>query len=152
MAWVRGTALVASAEDATKLTGQTKLTNLEADNDLEVDDLLLTASDAVYDRLDADELKPDRLTNPEVFRRVVAWHFMALLAVHGLVSVGDEDAQAVHDRFMALSDRYYVQLKPKSTAIDAAGRATHGVPRVGNVHRRPLYGRDEFYGDLPRLR
>lgn len=152
MGITRGTALVASVEEATRLTGQTKLEHLEADGDLEVDDLLLTASDAVYDRLDADGHRPDTLSNPEVFKRAVAWHFMALLAALGHVSVEDEDAQSVHDRFMGLSDRYYEQVRPRNTSGDESGRTTHGVPRVGNVHRRPLYGRDEFYGDLPRLR
>lgn len=140
MSWTRGTPLVASVEEVTKLTGQTKLENLEADNDLNVDDLLLTASDAVYDRLDADGADPNELSNPEVYKRAVAWHLMAILAALGHVSVGDEDAQAVSDRFQALSDRCYEQVRPRRSDGDSKARANETGGRVKNLFRRPLFG------------
>jgi hypothetical protein len=142
MGMTRGTALVASLEDVAKLTGQAHLDNLNETGELALDDLLLTASDAIYDRLDADGIDPTKLTNPEVFRRVVAWHFLALLAALGHFSAGEgERSQEFYDRFMGLSDRYYADYtKPRLTGGDSPSRAGVGTPTVGNILPRSAFG------------
>ena len=140
MGMTRGTALVATVADVAKLTGQAHLDNLNEDGELDLDDLLVTASDAIYDRLDADGRDPTALTNPEIYRRVVAWHFLALLAALGHFSGGEgERSQEFHDRFMALSDRYYEQFTRPRVGPDSPSRSDVGTPIVGNVTPRQIF-------------
>jgi hypothetical protein len=138
----RGTPLVATTAEVTQLTGQSGIDNLDEDGELEVDDILLTASDAIYDRLDADGIDPTTLTNPEVYRRVVAWHFLALLAALGHFSAGEGERSAeFFDRFMGLSDRYYEQFtRPRLSSGDSPARSPEGIPRSRNMFRSPLFG------------
>ena len=79
MAMTRGTALVATIAAVVDLTGVQDLSNLEADSELTVANLLVSASDAIYDQIEASVIDPTTLTNEEVYERAVASHAIALL-------------------------------------------------------------------------
>lgn len=139
MAFLRGHALVASVARVVQLTGAQDLKNLEATGELDLDDLLVTASDAVFDRLVADGLDPRALVNPEIYERAVAYQFLGILAAQSYLDA-QEDAQSVADRQFALSDRYYKQVRPHLTGSDSPGTAVEGVPEVQNVTIASLFG------------
>lgn len=159
MGMTRGTALVASVAEVVSLTGQTTLLNLEVGDELDLDALLITASDTIYDRIEADGTDPTTLSNESVFRRTIAWHFLALLAALGHFSAGEgERSQEFFDRFMGLSDRYYEQVKSKVSTGDAPGRrANEAAPAVANLTRKGLFDTTnttagEAWDDTPRRR
>lgn len=137
---VRGTALVATVARAVELTGRTTLPNLEAGGELDLTDILLTASDAIYDRLTADGIDPTDLSNAEVFERPVAWHFLALLAAQGFLSE-EGQAQETFERLMGLSDRYYEQFsKPLLANVNNRARPQEPIPYVKNIRPDALFG------------
>ena len=69
MAFQRGHALVPSVVRVVQLTGAQDLKNLEASGELNLADLLVTASDAIFDRLVADGLDPRVLANAEKIQK-----------------------------------------------------------------------------------
>ena len=139
MAFKRGRALVPSVERVVQLTGAQDLKNLQASGELDLADLLVTASDAIFDRLVADGLDPRALANAEVYERAVAFQFLGILASQAYLD-GQETAQAVADRHFALSDRYYEQVRPRLSRGDEPRTATEGVPAVQNLTPWPFFG------------
>jgi hypothetical protein len=139
MAFQRGRALVLSVARVVQLTGAQDLKNLEASGELDLADLLVTASDAIFDRLVADGLDPRALANADVYERAVAFQFLGLLAAQAYLD-GHETAQAVADRHFALSDRYYEQVRPRLSNGDEPRTATEGVPAVLNPSSGPFFG------------
>ena len=130
MAFLRGVALVASVARVVQLTGAQDLRNVEGE--LRLEDLLVTSSDSIFDRLVADGLDPTFLANPEVYERAVAFQFLGLLAAQGYLH-GQEDAQTVEQRHFALSDRFYEQVRPRLRGRDEPRAANEGLPVVRNV-------------------
>ena len=145
MAFIRGTPLVGSLARVVQLTGAQDLRNLEVTGELALTDVLVTASDAIFDRLVADGLEPPALVNAQVYERAVAFQFLGLLAAQAYLD-GEEDAQTVADRHFALSDRYYDQVRPKAPGQPST--AKDGVPAVRNTQLPsfPPYGESRFRG------
>lgn len=144
MGMTRGQALVATVARVVELTGRTSLENLEVGDppELDLESLLVTASDAIYDRLTADGIDPTALINQEVFERPVAWHFLALLAAHGHIHQGGEGerSQESFDRLMELSDRYYGQFaRPLLENLNSPARPREAIPVVKNMFTDPLF-------------
>lgn len=130
MGMSRGTALVADAGQLVRLTGQTGLPNLSADPEFDLDGLLVSASDAIFDRLEVDGIDPTTLTNETRYERAVAYQALAMLAALGHFSGGEGERSAeFHDRFTKMSDRFYEQAKPR-TSGDTGAKTTDGVPTV----------------------
>ena len=75
----RGVPLVPTLARVVQLTGAQDLRNLEASCELKLDELLVTASDGVFDRLTVDGIDPAALTNPEVYERAVAFSFLGMV-------------------------------------------------------------------------
>lgn len=128
----RGVALVATVADVVRLTQQTSLANLETDGELDLAAALITASDTIYDKLEVDGIDPTALTNEVVFERAVAWRLLAGLANLGHFSAGEgERSQEFYDRFLAHSEKCYVEVLAK--VQDRAKRPTEGIPVVKNT-------------------
>lgn len=123
--WQRGLALVSTTQRVVHLTGATDLRNLEASGELQIPELLVTASDAIYDRLRADGAEPSAMPHSAVYERAVAFQCLGLLASHGHLG-----GEAASDRFFALSDRYFNDVR---TGRHISPHSTVGVPRVRNV-------------------
>lgn len=120
MLFRRGEALVPTLARVVQLTGAQNLKNLEATGELRLTDLLVTASDGVFDRLVTDGVDPPTLTNPEVYERAVAYTFLGALAAQQYLN-GREDAATVSQRNFALADRFYDQVRPRPAQTPAAG-------------------------------
>lgn len=138
MGMTRGTALVLTRARVVQLTGVQDLANLEADAELALTDLLVSASDAIYDQLDGDGIDPTKLSNEEVYERAVAWHFLALLAIGGYMPVPanlepPRNAEGQADPF-AWSDPHYKRVQPRLSEGDTPARAGLPIPRVRNVN------------------
>lgn len=138
----RGTALVSTVARVVQLTGRQDLAELEADGELTLTDLLVTASDAIYDQLEADGIDPTKLTNAEVYERAVAWHFLAILVIGGYLDLQEgqdppKNEQGQADAY-AWSDPYYLRVRPSLSEGDAnVGGGV--VPRVGNLRQRSAF-------------
>lgn len=130
-AFQRGVALVPSLARVVQLTGAQDLRNLEVSGELKLEDLLVTASDGIFDRLVADGVDPSRLANPEVYERAIAYAFLAVLAAQSYLD-GQEDAATVSQRHFALSDRFYEQVKPRLRDRAEPRTAGEGLPVVRN--------------------
>jgi hypothetical protein len=142
----RGTPLVTTVARVVAITGVQGIPNLEtgAGGALTATDLLLVASDAIYDELVNDGHTPEDLTNSTSYESAVAWQFVARLVIGGYIPqpVGqappaNEQGQA--DPF-AWSDPYYSRVKPKYAPGEPQGRVREGVPVLKNVSTRPLFG------------
>ena len=134
MAFRRDVPLVATVERVVQLTGRTDLRNLEASGELNLEDLLRSASATVHDKLQARGVRPEEVTNAEVYQNAVAWQFLGVLAE----STGGEDPDALFAR----SDRYFEDVRPR---LDEPRTAAEGVPAVENATEPPFsraYGRD----------
>ena len=137
MAFRRDVPLVATVERVVQLTGRTDLRNLEASGELNLEDLLRSASATVHDKLQARGVRPEEVTNAEVYENAVAWQFLGVLAE----STGGEDPDALFAR----SDRYFEDVRPRLAAGDEPRTAAEGVPAVENPTEPPFsraYGRD----------
>ena len=134
MSFRRGVALVPTVQRVVQLTGAQDLRNLEATGELKLVDLLVTASDGVFDRLTVDGIDPLALTNPEVYERTVAFSFLGILAAQSYLD-GQEDAATVSQRHFALADRFYEQVRPRLSRGAEPRTAVEGVPVVRNVGR-----------------
>ena len=151
MGMTRGTPLVATVAAVVKLTGQQDLDDVvNADSELTITDLLTTASDVIYDKIDQTGFDPTLLSNEVVYERAVAWHFLSILAESGVLSTGGESAQETADRYEAKSSRYFSEVLPKSTATDVGRMGSENLPRIANIHKKPKMGPSTkyFYDDL----
>lgn len=143
MAISRGTALVATLRKVAQLTGQAGLDALET-SELVLADLLVSASDAVYDRLKGDGIDPALLTTSAAFEKVAAWTFLAILATTGHVRTPEEDPETTSARFYALADKFYKEAPVDLSSGDEPTHAGGGVPSVGN-----MYGPGWIFGGGP---
>jgi len=130
----RGIALVPTVRRVVQLTGIQDLRNIEATGELRLEELLVTTSDGVYDRLMADGIDPRSVTNAEVYERVVAYAFLGALAAQSYLD-GQEDAATVAQRQFALADRFYEQVKPRLSDAREPRVASEGLPVVVNLPR-----------------
>ena len=147
MAIVRGTALAGLVEgDLVKLTGRQDLANLEADAELDLADMLVTASDWVYDRLTKAGVDPSLVTNEEVYKRAVATYVVAQL-VDGDYLGDDQDAEVLFVR----ADKQFEEVRAELSEGPEPRTAGEGVPSLGNVDRRPLVGNPSYW-DRPTRR
>jgi len=160
MGMTRGTALVATVARVVQLTGVLDLANLESDSELTLTDLLTTASDAIFDRLEADGIDPTALSNQTRFERAVAWEFLSILYSGGLLRAGaDEPVGEAFARSRLNVDRYYDQVRPATSGDDPA-RPTGGIPLTLNFEPGHAFGPDpgaqsvveRLWDDLPTIR
>ncbi len=153
-AMTRGTALVPTIAGVLNLTGRTDLTDLEDDSELAVATLLIAASDAIYDQVEADGVDPTTLDNAEVFERAVAWHFLAMLAKLDLITAPG-DLPTPIDPY-EWSDPYYARVRAKVTTVDGveARRPDEFVPLLGNRTKDPVFGpkAQRYYTRRPERR
>jgi hypothetical protein len=138
MPFHRDVALVPTVARIVQLTGRTDLKNLEASGELALVDLLRSASNTIHDKLQARGVRPDRVTNAEVYENAVAWQFLAVLAEAG--SLGDEQPEPLFAR----SERYFEDVRPQVDQGDSPRTATEGVPEVMNLTDLPF----SSWGDL----
>jgi hypothetical protein len=129
--FARGKALVPTVARVVQLTGAQDLRNLEATGELKLEELLVTASDSVFDHLVSDGVDPVLLVNPEVYERAVAYTFLAVLAAQSYLD-GNEDSATVSQRHFALADRFYDQVKPRLARGSEPRTAGEGIPVLRN--------------------
>lgn len=131
MTFRRGVPLVPTVARLVQLTGAQDLKNLEASGELKLPDVLVTASDGIFDRLASDGIDPGALVTPEAYERAVAFTFLGILAAQSYLD-GKEDASAASSRYFALADRFYEQVRPRAgrSGPRAAG---DGLPIVRNL-------------------
>lgn len=132
MPFLRDAPLVSTVDQIVQLTGRTDLRNLEASGELDLEDLLLSSSKTIYDRLQAQGVQPGRIKNAHVYENAVAWQFLGVLAESG--ALGDEDPEALFAR----SDRYFNDVRPDTG--DAEVATAEGTPAVQNVTAPPFKG------------
>ncbi len=132
MAFRRNAPLVATVEQIVQLTGRTDLRNLEASGELDLEDLLRSASNTIHDKLQARGVRPEYVVNEVIYENAVAWQFLGVLAEAG--SLGDEEPEALFVR----SDRYFEDVRPRLTEGDEPRTATEGVPEVQNASDPPF--------------
>ena len=125
----RGVSLIASLREVSQLTGQ--VTRGLESPDLSLSDLLVSASDIVYDRLEGDGVDPTALESAP-FKKVVAYTFLAMLAASGLLRTAAEDPESVSARYLAMADRFYDQAPTRTTGANDARRADEGLPALSN--------------------
>jgi hypothetical protein len=146
MGMTRGVALVLTRARVVQLTGQQSLANLEASAELSLPDLLVSSSDAIYDRLEVDGISPTALSNETRFERAVAYLFLAQLAALGVLQgAAGETSQQTHDKLLAMSDRFYEQVRPRLGSGDEPPRPGEGVLALGNFDTSGGY-----YTDFPQ--
>lgn len=132
MTFLRGRSLVPTVARVVQLTGVQDLRNLEKPTgELKLEELLLTASDGIFDRLVADGVDPALLTNAEVYERAVAYSFLGVLAAQNYLD-GREDAATVSQRHFALADRFYEQVKPRLAQGPEPRTAGEAIPVLRN--------------------
>ena len=132
----RGTSLVSEAE-VVQLTGQQTLTQLEAAAEFDRADLLTASSNAIYDQLEQAGIDPTALTNAEVYKDAVAWHFLARLALLGYIT--PPGGLEIPSDPYTWSDVYLRRRIPK-TAGDDPSSANEGIPAVGNFEAGWVFG------------
>ena len=132
MGFRRDTPLVPTVERVVQLTGRTDLRNLEASGELRLEDLLLSASATVYDKLQARGVRPENVVNAEVYENAVAWQFLGVLAE----STGSEDPDALFAR----SATYFEDVHARLVEGDEPRTATEGIPAVQNPSSAPFLG------------
>lgn len=150
MGMTRGTPLVADIAAVVVLTGQQGLAAIPVASELTMTDLLTSASDFIYDKLDHAGIDPTVLSNQTVYERAVAWHFLSLLAENGDLTVGGETATESAGRYQRRSDDMFASVQPKSTATDMPNVGDTFLPRIGNVTKKSQVTADKFYDDIAR--
>ena len=130
MPFRRNWPLVPSVERVVQLTTRTDLKNLEASGELNLADVLVSASNAIHDALEKRGYAPERITNPEIYERAVAWHFLAVLAESG--ALGDEQAEPLFAR----SEKFMNDVSP--VVAQSETPAGEGVPEVLNPTDPPF--------------
>ena len=104
--WQRGVALVKDLPHVMRITAATHLTNLEnGKGKLDLKEVLVSASDAIFDRVIAEGVSP-REVNAQLYERAVAFQFLALLAAQNYLTAGNSSTEAL-ERYLSLSDRFY---------------------------------------------
>lgn len=131
----RGTPLVETLAEVTRLTGVVQLAHLGGGEGDELDPALLLAeaSDQVFTLLE-QHVDPTQLVNEEDYKRVVAYRFLALVAAQGHARNEGETVDEVVARFMGLADRLFREIKPRVTQGDTPVRAGSLTPRVRNIN------------------
>ena len=153
MGLVRGTAILVKA-DLPKLTGRLHLTNLEVPTGFDLDDVLVEASDWIFDLIESSlgTAAPGNLENAAGYKRAAAHYALALLTQgKNFNALDEEDAQALFDRAMS----FFEQIKPQLTEGNEPRTAGEGALAIGNLDRRSLLRggrRDEHWGDRSRRR
>lgn len=140
--FVRGTPLVATVSAVQDIVGEQFLTSIEAASQLELDNLLVASSDAIYDQV--DRLvggSADRITNAEVYQAAVAHHFLARLVMRGWLPLR-EGQQAPASPF-DWSDAFVRNVLPKFAQTGTEGIVS--APVALNATRYTLFG-----GERPR--
>ncbi len=139
MAFRRELPLVPTVERFVQLAGRADLRNLEASGELNLEDLLRSASATVYDKVKALGFQPEDIVNAEIYENAVAWQLLGVLAEAGYL--GQEDAQA----HFASSERFIHDVHPELAEGDEPRTTAEGIPAVQNATERPFrrtYGRD----------
>jgi len=136
MPWTRGVAQVTAAE-VINLTGQQELANLVGGDATYIDDLLVSASDAIFDQLDGQSVAPGLLTNAGYYDRAIAYHLLGMLYARGYI-VAPENADVGTDPY-SWSDPFYKRIKPRTSADDAPAHGGSGVPSFANQDPAPYY-------------
>lgn len=132
MAMTRGTALIAEAR-VVNLTGRQDLSRLETGGEFDRDELLVTATDWVYDGLEGQGIDPTLLTNETRYERAVATYFLFLLAEGSYIG---EDAAALLERAQNEFDR----VRPVVSSGDEGAMTSTAVPTIINFDADPVYG------------
>lgn len=132
MPMIRGTALVSTVAQVTQLTGMQRLATLEIGGTITLSDLLVTASDTIYDRLVTDGIDPTALSNETIFERAVAWHFLEALAATGYLNVGGQDSTQTIENMREMAERSYERVRPSLTSGDEPTRPGDSIPFVVN--------------------
>lgn len=154
MTFTRGTALVANIAAMRQLTGLVDLANLESDAELSVANVLTTASDAIYDQLEADGHDPTLISNETVFERAVAWHAAALLVLAGTLEP-PEGREFPNDPY-AWSDPFYERVRAKLSTGDRAAKPHEAKPSLLNFERKGQFDTSDGiagtrFNDLPNV-
>ena len=142
----RGTALVPTVAGVVKLTGQQGLANIPEASELTLTDLLITASDYMFDKLKSKGVDPTALTNAEIYERCVAWHFLSILAESGLFFGDDDPDQGA--RYLARAEAYCEAVTPETSA----GEVASDTPALGNLNKLPLLYDNSHYNKRSTLR
>jgi len=147
MAMTRGTALVATVARVVQLTGRQDLANLETDGELTLTDVLVTASDAIFDQLEANGVDPTALTNQLIYESAVAHHFHALLVLQNYIDPpAGRDAP---EHAYQWSDPYLERRKPQYAPTgDEARNAAEGVIAVANFYKGLVFSNTEPLADV----
>lgn len=156
MGMTRGTALVATIARVVQLTGCQDLANLEVGGELTFADLLVSASDAIYDQLEAAGVDPTLLTNQTVFERAVAWHALALLVLLGQIGLPDGLSPPTNELGQsdpyAWSDPHMSRVKAKQADTQDGRTADESAPSMANLHRGGLFRRSNVvWNDTPTI-
>lgn len=146
-AMTRGTALVSTVAQVVQLTGYQELANLEIGAGITLTDVLITASDTVFDRLTQDGIDPTDLFNGEIFERAVAWAFIEILTVGGYLTVGAESTSEALERVTTMFENSYERVRPSLTVDANEGRR----PGEGPIHVSNWQG-DTVYANRRRTR
>jgi len=109
--WQRGIPLVKTLQRVMQLTAATELHVLEIPGELDLEDVLVSASDAVLDRVWAEDDALEGI-DPLLYERAVAFQFLALLAAQNYLTSGDSSEIAL-ERYLRLSDRYYESVRQR---------------------------------------
>jgi hypothetical protein len=131
VSWARGTSIVADLARVAQLTGQQDLANLEAGGEITIAQLLISASDSIYDQLQADGVDPTGITNETVYEEVVAWNLLARLFMLGYIQApaGLADPESAY----SWSDYYYQRKRPTLSADDESRLPHEALPVVTNL-------------------
>ena len=124
------TALFAKAE-LVKITGVQDLANLEADSELDLDDLILEATREAFSRVRRTGMDPALITNQVELRSAVAYMVLERLAMGGYIDPLDDRATSIQfykDKVKELLREF----RPTTTEDDAPSNIQDGVPSVGN--------------------
>ena len=136
MPMTRGTALVATVARVVQLTGQQDLANLETGSELTLTELLVEASDAIYDQLEALGVDPTTLTNQLVYERAVAWYMLGNLAMLGYLEI---EGKVPPETPFDWSDPFMTRVRPKTSGDDPVN-ARSSVPVFMNFDSGFVYG------------
>lgn len=112
--WQRGVPLVETLQRVMQLTAATELHVLEIPGELDLEDVLVSASDAVLDRVWAEGDALEGI-DPLLYERAVAFQFLALLAAQNYLTSG-ESSEIALERYLRLSDRYYDAVRRRRPA------------------------------------
>lgn len=125
--------LIPTLERFVELAPFADLRNLEASGELNLEEVLRSASATVYDKVKAGGVHPERVTNAAIYEGAVVSQFLGLLAEAGYL--GDQDPQAHFDR---ANDA--LNVRPELDEGDGPRVTTEGIPAVENPSDLPFRG------------